>query len=95
MGVNLAMEPWPGLITGDSVVIVSGPLTGLTGVVIELKNKLRLVLGVTLLQRSVLLEIDRSSLIPARRGPGIARPGKSAHDTPPASQLSNSSLVTT
>lgn len=88
MGVSVAKEPWPGLVAGDSVVIISGPLTGLTGVVIEYKNKLRLVLGVTLLQRSVLLEIDRSSLIPAHRATGIALPGSSTRIGAAASQSS-------
>jgi transcription antitermination factor NusG len=55
-------EPWPSLVIGKAVEIVAGPLAGLAGTVIAYKNELRLVLSVTLLRRSVLVEIDRASL---------------------------------
>ena len=74
MSTDVDREPWLGLVAGDSAVIVCGPLAGLAGVVIEYKGKLRLVLAVTLLQRSVLVEVDRSSLIPTRRGAVVESP---------------------
>ncbi len=43
--------------TGDRARITSGPLTGVEGIVENIKP-LRLVLSVALLQRSVLLEVD-------------------------------------
>ena len=55
-------EPWPWLVAGKAVEIVAGALAGLTGTVIAHKNGLRLVLSVTLLRRSVLVEIDHASL---------------------------------
>jgi len=50
--------PWPFLHTGDGVQIQRGPLRGLQGILVGFKGNYRLVLSVTLLQRSVAVEID-------------------------------------
>ena len=42
---------------------MSGALAGVEGIVLGLKPQLRIVLSVTLLQRSVLLEIDRDQVL--------------------------------
>lgn len=60
MASGLAPEPWPHLVPGERVEIDDGPLAGCAGVIIEVKKRLRLVLSVTLLHRSVLVELDRS-----------------------------------
>uniref|UniRef100_Q01WX6 KOW domain-containing protein n=1 Tax=Solibacter usitatus (strain Ellin6076) TaxID=234267 RepID=Q01WX6_SOLUE len=44
---------------GQRVRIKGGALAGVEGVVIGFRQSLRLILSITLLQRSVLLEIDR------------------------------------
>lgn len=46
---------WP---PGQRARVIAGPLTGLEGVVVKAKDSMRLVLSVTLLRRSVSLEID-------------------------------------
>ncbi|MEZ5403955.1 MAG: UpxY family transcription antiterminator [Bryobacteraceae bacterium] len=51
-------------LAGETVRIDDGPLAGLEGKVVEVKRSLRLVLSVTLLQRSVLVEIDRAWVTP-------------------------------
>ncbi|MGA3293443.1 MAG: UpxY family transcription antiterminator [Candidatus Acidiferrales bacterium] len=51
-------QPWPYLAVGDRVRIESGPLHGLEGILTSFKGNHRLVLSVTLLQRSVAVEID-------------------------------------
>jgi transcription antitermination factor NusG len=56
---GLHSEPCPYLQVGQRVRIEGGPLFGLEGLLIEIRNSLRLVLSVDLLQRSVLVEIDR------------------------------------
>jgi transcription antitermination factor NusG len=61
---ELACEPWPRIEVGQSVEIVEGPLAGLHGTVMRLKDTIRLVLTVTLLHRSVLVELDRDWLRP-------------------------------
>jgi transcription antitermination factor NusG len=57
-------QPWPYLAAGDRVRIESGPLLGLEGILTEVRRSHRLVLSVTLLQRSVAVEID-SALVTA------------------------------
>ena len=65
-------QPWPFLATGDRVRIESGPLSGLEGILIEFKGNHRLVLSVTLLQRSVAVEID-SAFVSSMRSPSVPR----------------------
>ena len=55
---RVLLQPFPFLQVGQRVRIEEGALTGVVGIVLRLKQPLRLVLSVTLLQRSVLLEID-------------------------------------
>jgi transcription antitermination factor NusG len=58
--------PWPFLRTGQRVRIVRGALRDVEGLLIEVKNKHRLVLSVSLLQRSVAVEVDRDWIEPLR-----------------------------
>jgi transcriptional antiterminator NusG len=51
-------QPCPFLNVGDRVRINSGPLLGLEGLLTDVKGSHRLVLSVSLLQRSVAVEID-------------------------------------
>ena len=59
---QLWLQPFPFLQLGQRVRIEEGALAGVVGIVISLKRPMRLVLSVSLLQRSVLLEIDRDHL---------------------------------
>lgn len=49
---------------GSKVLIVRGPLRGAEGYLYSIKSESRLVVQITLLQRAVSVEIDRSSAIP-------------------------------
>ena len=60
---GLPTQPWPYLAVGDRVRIESGPLRELQGSVVKHKGHHRLVLHVTLLQRSVAVEIDSAFVI--------------------------------
>jgi transcription antitermination factor NusG len=51
-------QPWPFLQVGERVRIESGSLCGLEGILMDFKGTHRLVLSITLLQRSVSVEID-------------------------------------
>jgi transcription elongation factor/antiterminator RfaH len=51
-------QPWPYLEVGEKVRIHTGKLSGLEGILINFKGNHRVVLSVTLLQRSVALEVD-------------------------------------
>jgi transcription antitermination factor NusG len=56
---SLPVQPYPFLQTGQKIRIARGPLAGVEGIVVEIKREFRLVASVTLLQRSVSVEIDR------------------------------------
>jgi len=64
-------EPWPYLEIGQRIRIESEALNGLEGILINFKGNHRIVVSVSLLRRSVALEIDRASVkpvVPARGG---------------------------
>jgi transcription antitermination factor NusG len=63
---GISMSPHPFWESGQTGRIVTGPLAGVEGIVVKVKNSVRLVLSVSLLQRSVLLEIDSACVVPAR-----------------------------
>ncbi len=58
--VFTAMEydPYPYLTKGDRVEIIRGPLCGLTGFLMEKKNRYKFIVSVNLIQQSVACEID-------------------------------------
>jgi transcription termination/antitermination protein NusG len=51
-------EPWEALQEGRRVRVGRGPLRGAEGVVLRVKNRHRLIIAVSVLQRSVAVEID-------------------------------------
>ena len=57
---------------GDRVQIESGPLRGLQGILAESRGRHKFVLSVSLLQRSVAVEIDSMSVTPVRSISGSA-----------------------
>lgn len=73
---GLGAVPWPFLETGQRVRIEDGPLFGLEGILLDIRKQHRLVVSVTLLRRSVAVEIERGwirPLGPVRRPvPGIS-----------------------
>jgi transcription antitermination factor NusG len=75
VGSGLAALPWPFLETGQSVRIDRGSLSGLEGILVKTKALHRLVVSVTLLQRSVAVEIDRGWVTPLRKAPQLAAAG--------------------
>jgi transcription antitermination factor NusG len=56
---GLPTEPWPFLEIGQRIQLVDGPLAGLEGIFIGDSRKQRLVVSITLLKRSVAIEIER------------------------------------
>jgi transcription antitermination factor NusG len=74
---GLACEPYAAIDVGERVEICAGPFCGQSGLVTEIRSKLRLVLSVSLLQRSVLVEFDREWV----RGKEAAFPYRIISDT--------------
>jgi transcription antitermination factor NusG len=70
-------QPCPFLNLGDRVRIDSGPLLGLEGILTDVKGSRRLVLSVSLLQRSVAVEID-SAFVTALARPRAKQPEKNS-----------------
>jgi transcriptional antiterminator NusG len=61
---GLPSMPWPFLKVGQQVRVEHGPVRGLEGILLQVKGSHRLVLSVSLLQRSVAVEVDRDSITP-------------------------------
>jgi transcription antitermination factor NusG len=59
---GISTMPWPYLQVGHVARIEEGPLRGMTGIIVRIKSGMKLVLSVSLLQRSVAVEVDRSWL---------------------------------
>lgn len=59
---NVPIQPFPYMQAGNRVRIERGSLAGMEGIVLSFKQTLRLVLSITLLQKSVLLEIERDQI---------------------------------
>lgn len=55
---GLPSQPWPFLQVGQRVRIEYGPLCGLEGILSNFRGRQRLVISVTLLQRSVSVQVD-------------------------------------
>jgi transcription antitermination factor NusG len=61
---SMAIEPYPYLQCGNRVKLRSGPLSGLEGILLRGRDRLRLVLSVEMLGRSVVVEVDISDVEP-------------------------------
>jgi transcription antitermination factor NusG len=57
-------EPWPFLREGQRVRVCAGSMRGYEGILVSVKSQSRLVLSVSLLQRSVAVQMDRDCVEP-------------------------------
>ena len=85
---GLRTEPWAYLNVGQHVRLEDGPLAGLEGILIETRKEFRVVVSVSLLQRSVAVEIEREWVAPIRPA-SLRRPASSL---PTEDQLSHQTL---
>jgi len=60
---SLLREPWKYLPHGTIVRVETGPLAGVQGIICADENKRKLVISVTLLQRSVAIQFDEDTVI--------------------------------
>ncbi|MBI4891217.1 MAG: UpxY family transcription antiterminator [Acidobacteria bacterium] len=67
MHTGLPVGPWPYLRAGQEVEVTRGALKGIRGILLKVKAQLRLVLSLSLLQRSVVVEVDRDDVRPILR----------------------------
>jgi transcription antitermination factor NusG len=61
---GLPATPWPFVTVGQRLIIERGPLSGVEGILQEIKNSFRFIVSVNLLQRSVAAEVDASWVRP-------------------------------
>ena len=66
--------PWPYLTVGAEVEVEDGILSGLRGILVRVKDSLRVVVSLSLLQRSVAVELDRECVRLVGVGARKARP---------------------
>jgi transcription antitermination factor NusG len=69
VGSGLQSQPWPFLQVGTRVRIEYGALCGLEGILLDFRGRHRLIVSVTLLQRSVAVEIDGAWVSGVRNRP--------------------------
>lgn len=63
---GLPSQPWPYLKVGEQVRVNYSTLSGLEGILVNFKGNHRVILSVTLLQRSVAMEVDLAWVTPVR-----------------------------
>jgi transcription termination/antitermination protein NusG len=64
---QLRAEPHPYLVLGDWVRIVTGPLTGMEGVLTRRKQEYRVVLSIEAITRSIAVEVSEFDIQPCKR----------------------------
>jgi transcription antitermination factor NusG len=67
---GVCLEPHPFLRVGRRVQISAGPLAGREGILKRWKGGMRVLLSIDLIQRSVLADVDVSSVIPIHKNRG-------------------------
>jgi transcription antitermination factor NusG len=72
---SIHIEPWPYVQIGERVRIKDDVLDGMEGILASFKGSHRVIISVSLLRRSVALEIDRSRITP------LGSPRKAADGT--------------
>jgi transcription antitermination factor NusG len=60
---GLPSEPCPYLREGQRIRVMGGSLEGVEGILLKKKNQLRMVISVSMLQRSISVEIDHDQIV--------------------------------
>jgi transcription antitermination factor NusG len=67
MASKLPVRPWPCLKPGDRVRVERGPLRGVEGTLLqEDRDRLQLVIGIEMLQRSLAVEVEADMVTPVQ-----------------------------
>jgi transcription antitermination factor NusG len=70
---DFSREPWLYLPEGTLVRVETGPLAGVHGIICMRGNKRQLIISITLLQRSVAVELDDSVVVSVVSAQGTGR----------------------
>jgi transcription antitermination factor NusG len=60
--VGAPAQPWPFLKIGQRVRITAGPLTGVEGLLMQRRGETKVVLSVTLLEKSIAVQVESDSI---------------------------------
>jgi len=71
MRSGVPVTPWPSLMVGQKVRLQHGPLRGLVGVLTKIANQQRMYVSVTLLKRSISVEVAPDWIQPIADSPLI------------------------
>jgi transcription antitermination factor NusG len=71
---GLPSMPWPFLKVGQRIRVEHGPLRDLEGILLQVKGSQRLILSISLLHRSVAVEVDRDSVTPIASRHRVTKP---------------------
>ena len=63
LAVALPVTALPHLVTGQAVRVAGGAMTGVEGVLARIKSEWKLVISVTMMNRSVAVELDRIDVV--------------------------------
>jgi transcription antitermination factor NusG len=69
---GLAREAIPLVSAGERIRVIEGALRGLEGILVREKNQWRVVVSISLLQRSVVADVHREWVEPAAQSPDAA-----------------------
>jgi transcription antitermination factor NusG len=84
---GLPVTPWASLMVGERVQLKYGPLRGLEGVLTKIANQHRIYVSVTLLKRSISVEVAAEWIQPVR-------PAQTHSDAPSVSSRAQESSQT-
>ena len=62
------VQPWPFLRSGQEVRLHSGPLRGVEGIFLRVRDEYHLVVSITLLQRAISVVVDKDAVAPLFSG---------------------------
>jgi len=71
---GLPNQPWPYIHVGQKVRVNYGSLVNLEGILVNFKGSNRVVLSVTLLQRSLAMEVESAWVSPVRESATVSTP---------------------
>lgn len=60
---DILREPWKYLPDGIVVLVETGPLAGIQGIICADESRRQLIISVTLLQRSVAIQLDKDTMV--------------------------------
>lgn len=79
---RVILQEWPYLKEGMRVRVEAGPLEGLVGIVVRGNRTDRVIVSLSLLMRSVAVDIDRTHVHPLGPDDAVATPNMPAIETP-------------